>query len=226
MTTTGRLSQGAFDRPAKLLDPTGDQLVAHACSTRGLFHRHSLASHCDVSAVTRIAQLLKDGFPSAVGRRVWAVIVDTAERVLWRRTRPHIKQKPREIVAPFFAHVDPSGSVVAVGRVARVVTAPLRASPRIVLWSVGKPMSSQVSAGVLTRETAATLRNAAHRVLRKAHGIVSAITPKSPHRSVHAWPAYAFYCHQPMETLSGYVYWAHGVHFTTGTPNGNPVMVL
>lgn len=95
--------------------------------------------------------------PSAVPRRIWAVIVRVAVNgVPRRRARPHVCIKRLEALAPFVANVDPTAAIVRVAGIVRVFAALDNACPTVVFGSsVGLPVLPETAAGRFFGETAA-----------------------------------------------------------------------
>ena len=73
--------------------------------------RQRLAVVCVSDVLLRIAGLLRRCSPSHVTGFIMAVIVDTVQRMRWRRLRPHVGKERLELVAPCFAYSDAASTV-------------------------------------------------------------------------------------------------------------------
>jgi len=111
-------------------------------------HGHPLAEVDHVQALSAISLLLKSCLPSAVVRRVRAVIVNTAEGVLRRWARSHVGVEPTEVSTPFRNHVDASSSVILIPATRRVVAPSDSPVPRSVLRSSGHSMHAKLCASL------------------------------------------------------------------------------
>jgi len=90
---------------------------------------------------TRVPILLSAGGPSAVARRVVAVVVDTLNGQP-SRTLAHIRQESREVVSPFFTHRDPAATVVLERGTAVVKASVFGGGPALVLARAIAPSAS------------------------------------------------------------------------------------
>lgn len=84
-----------------------------------------------LDASTLAVALVSEVGPAAITRFVIAATVDAVNR-LSGRSRSHVAQKRREIIAPFVAHPDAECAIAWVTDIARIVTTVLCASPRFV----------------------------------------------------------------------------------------------
>src|SRR5258708_12147525 len=73
--------------------------------------------------------LLRLRGPAAVAGFVVAVVLDAVDRVLRRRSRPHVRVERRVVVEPTIAHQDAAASVVLVALVVRIEAAFLHRTP-------------------------------------------------------------------------------------------------
>lgn len=99
--------------------------------------------------------------PTAVIRRIVAIIVDAIERVFWRWARPHVAVKRHEVIAPTLADIDTPTAVIGVIRSLLVEATRLHASPCLVFWrltpSLTLPVPERPRCQQLASETAATV---------------------------------------------------------------------
>lgn len=122
----------------------------------------------------RIMSLFKVGRPSAITRSVWTVIVDAIQRESIRR--PHVRVKRGEVVSPFIAYVDSTGSVSIKSLIVRTVASLFRARPCIVFAGVGAAMFVMTTTSVAV----ATRAIASHQDLRTTDLLSAAIAKTSP----------------------------------------------
>ena len=123
--------------------------------------------------------------PSAIGRLVIAEWVDSVKRV-FRRTRSHVFQERREVVAPSRAHRDADAAIVLVGARRLRMAARDHASPRRVLGAVAASefaVATVKSRAIGLLVAAATLRVAVRQVFAFLGRALAAITETQPIRS-------------------------------------------
>jgi len=89
-----------------------------------------------------ISRLILSTHPATVIRRVWAVIVDSVQRMLTVRTKAHILDETFKGVAPTVAHRDASSSISKVVFVGTVIASALRVLPCLVFRGSGLPVSA------------------------------------------------------------------------------------
>lgn len=120
--------------------------------------------------------------PSTIPRGVWAIIINTIERVAVRAW-PHVGQKCIEAGAPAIAHGDSTASVKTIRGLFSVVTASLSAIPRGIRSCAALPVSGSLGcpAFALPASTAFSIPGAQ---MLSGHDLYrSTITPTSPERS-------------------------------------------
>lgn len=118
-------------------------------------HYPALALVLHPSVIAFVDGLLGACCPSAIIRRVVAVIVDSVDRVVWRRLTAHISQKRREAISPLFAHRNASSTIARVFPVA----SGFNATPAVVLGGV-MPLTCASAAVRLRRDASAFLLKA------------------------------------------------------------------
>lgn len=107
---------------------------------------HGCAIERQYAIVAAVASLLFRGCPSAVGRLVVAVVVDSVKCMLRGWSRPHISE---EVVKsqPSFANGDSSPTVTVVIWGAGVLTSSKHTAPRLVFWRPFTGLPVAVSCG-------------------------------------------------------------------------------
>ena len=96
------------------------------------------AVECHSAISSPVHALLPARRPSAILRRVRAVIVDPVETMLRRRTRAHVAIKRGEPLPPFLAHPNPARPVIREASRVRVMAAIPRRLPRPVFRAAGE----------------------------------------------------------------------------------------
>ena len=155
LAAADRFVECAFWRPATA-QPMVHGPSGYAALIDPFAGRLCLAVHSHEHGSSIVVRLFLSRDPSAVLRRVWAVVVDAVQGVI-RRACAHVAQESDEVGAPPLAHANPAAPVVSVLRVSCVVTAVLRSLPRVVLRAA-RARVRRSSAPV----TAASLRFARH----------------------------------------------------------------
>ena len=133
----------------------GDVFNVRPGSLHGFGQRHRLSVPFDVDVAAAITRLSDITCPFAIIWRVVAVHVFALQGHAIR-TRPHVGEEPREVVAPFTAHLNASRAVVFVADVFSVIAASLRRLPRHVLSGICVSVGSYSCASALVSPTSAT----------------------------------------------------------------------
>lgn len=81
------------------------------------------AVHLQHATGSAVVCLVNVGDPSAIVRRVMAVVIGAVDAVLRGGPRPHVSKKRGEALAPLVAHGDTASAVVGKGALIRVVAA-------------------------------------------------------------------------------------------------------
>jgi hypothetical protein len=103
-----------------------------------------------MSRVRAIARLLQPRGPSAIPRRIWAIVVDAVNRMPWRWLRSHIAKKRLEAIEPFCGHVDTPRAVSTEAGILRIAATLFRRAPRDVFGCpsvLGCGAMSQMTSG-------------------------------------------------------------------------------
>jgi hypothetical protein len=146
---------------SKQAPPTSS--VGLACNFRALFGRHSHSR--GVAAPGHLFEifaprLFDRSSPSAIFWRVWAVVINAINRVLGRRTTPHVRQEGVIRVAPSVAHMNAAASIAVIVDMARAGASglhslpdfvfggrlPLRALSVLFIWATSAVFSFQAAA--------------------------------------------------------------------------------
>lgn len=103
--------QGSLDTPSANVDACPNKTTVYSKPLAPCRHWQGLATESQQSVGACVSILFLASSPSAIAGLVVAVIVDAVNRVLGRRSRPHVRNKILEPV-PSLADLDSSGSVV------------------------------------------------------------------------------------------------------------------
>lgn len=127
------------------------------------------------------------GGPTAVGLGVGAVIVDTFNRVAWRRLEPHIVHERLRGSAPLVAHDDASSTVPFVGWVSWKMAASQRMQPRLVLSGASEPVFEATKPNGLVLQASTTFHVTVPQVGQQGLALIPAVA--SAHPPVRAFDA-------------------------------------
>lgn len=105
---------------------------------------HGFAQVRQLARATSVAQLNRPCDPSAVLRRVRAVVVDSIQCVLASGRSAHVGVKRGEVIQPSIAHHDPATTVIRVGAIRRVDTSLFRALPYRITRHAAKSVRSRL----------------------------------------------------------------------------------
>lgn len=185
MTFPGGFGQDSLNRPA-VMQSAGDDTFAPSESIRPLLHIHGFTVECQQSVVAPVVGLLFGGCPSAVIRRVVAVVVD-AIKPSARRRITHVGIESCERFAPSVADADATRTVANEGRVFFAVAAAQHAAPCAVFaWfcSFAQVVASRSSRSLALRacQAAAGLRSSALQVVRRSYLFTAAVARTFPQR--------------------------------------------
>lgn len=112
--------------------------------------------------IAAVVRLLLPSGPSAVPRRVGAIVIDSIYRQVRRWARAHVGVKTREIVAPLIAHADSASTVAEKIRVSGIAASLFRSLPDVPFGRLTQPMRETTTAHDLGITTAAASRNSTH----------------------------------------------------------------
>lgn len=134
MVSLQRCSQCAFDRPphAKAL---GEGFSGDTKRFRPVGNALGDAVKCQQSIATGVAGLLSSGGPSAVVFRVAEIVLHSLNRVLRRRSLPHVAVERRKRL-PLHTYVNSTSSVTSVVLVGLTSASRTHPLPDNVLWAV------------------------------------------------------------------------------------------
>lgn len=136
-----RRGYGALAGPAALQALCNDQGVCETTAARPFSDRVSLAVELKVVVAARVVVLCLAGRPLAVGRRVWAVVIDAVNRSAdW--AWPHVSVERLERRSPFVAHSNAAPAVVWPRPAAIVVAALFHVAPDFVFAGARSTMSA------------------------------------------------------------------------------------
>lgn len=82
-----------------------------------------------------VSRLLSKCGPTAIVRRVWAIVVDAVNGVLRRRLRSHVGQESLEGVAPTVTDSDATPAIVLKSRRVRIQATSFHGFPCSMFWS-------------------------------------------------------------------------------------------
>lgn len=123
-----------------------DRLPRDACDARPFLIGMSLpvVRHQHVSS--GVSRLFCPCGPSAVASFVWAIVVNSVQRVLGRRTQAHVSKERAERCVPLLADSDPACSIETICCRAGIVAPLLHPSPNVMFWRLAHAVSASVSA--------------------------------------------------------------------------------
>jgi hypothetical protein len=130
--------QGSLNTPIPVLKSAPYGAASNASQTRPIRHSSCLtvmSEHVGASAIIRLFHL---GRPATIAGFIIAIVVNAVQAVLWRRLRPHIFNKSREVF-PSVAHRDPSPRIIGMTPASIVHLVP-DAVERMTVHSVGRSM--------------------------------------------------------------------------------------
>jgi hypothetical protein len=130
------LTECPFQRPPIAIEPLPkyQRTDAHLSGPRSKWLRHTTV--CQEDGLPGVVGLLASCRPTTVGRRVRSVVVDTLQRVSWRRSATHVAQE-RLKLRPLSTDCDATSAVSRIGRVLWIVAAATHSAPRLVLRATG-----------------------------------------------------------------------------------------
>lgn len=172
-----------FDVQASTVDQGSQEAGIDVSTTSELPEYNLLAVVRDHNVATSVLGLLSRCRPSAITRRVWAVIVDAIQRTPFR-TWPHIAEEASEVIAPLVAHRDAAAAPTLEPLQLSIEAAFVGVLPRSVFTSRLVSLSCAVSPVWLrfcVASATATSR-ALSQVSRCERALCSAITAADPHR--------------------------------------------
>jgi len=169
-----RWLDGVSDGPAVLKSPA-KAFQRHAEMGGPLRNRSRFSVELEHKIHARVIALLLLCGPSAIVRFIISVVVDTFDRVLRARSRPHVLVKSKEGLAPFFAHRNAAPAVVGPCFASRIKATLLCLSPDGVLGV----MRQRGLLSSLARNTTTRWRGAGLQVFR-AHDPCSAASAATP----------------------------------------------
>lgn len=153
-----RSGQGFVNCPT-LRQSRNDRSTRDTCAPGPILDAHGLAIHGEKARFARVQNLLSARSPSAVVRRIRAVVVDAVDRMVLRWPRTHVGKKVSERVAPTFADENASASVVGIGDVVPVVAASVHGHPRQMFRRVCQTVRSRGANKSLAPKAATTPRS-------------------------------------------------------------------
>jgi hypothetical protein len=166
-----------------------DRRHRHTGFARPIGQRLRAARSGDEPHITPVASLLTVGRPTAVFRRVVAVVVDAVDRersapseaAQTFRPRSHVGEEVLERLPPR-AHPDPAPAVVSVRVVSRVLATPPHVEPHAVFGRVRRSVPESASAARFVAKAPARLSATIGQVLRenRTHVPAVALAPPRP----------------------------------------------
>ena len=93
---TNRFSQCVLDCPS-VLDSGNNRVWLDSCLIRPLAEIHRFALELYQSRIAAIFHLFRSCCPPTIVRRIWAIIIDAFNRMLWTWRLSHIQKKAIEI---------------------------------------------------------------------------------------------------------------------------------
>lgn len=148
--------------------------------SRPFRERHSSVLVGDKMVIPFVVSLFESDSPSAIFGRVWAIVVNAINGMLWRWARPHVSVKVLERVDPASAHCNTARAIVRIIRRFGICASALDMPPTSVLGRVSHAVRrSRFGCGLWTKATA-TLGAARLQIVAKGNLLISAIANAAP----------------------------------------------
>lgn len=174
---------GFFDGPVWFFHPLMDHRIADACAGRQIFQCAGMTVEGIEPGAALVFALCSGSRPAAIRRFVMAVVVDTVDRMLWRRPWPHIREKIRERRAPAIAYTDATRTVALKVFSAREQTPCFHQSPDEIFWCSRSAVRRESCADDLFVQATARQRASAFEVIPMRLGDMSAVA-LAPHTRI------------------------------------------
>lgn len=173
------LRKSAVDAPSSI-ESIAQYGLMDTDAHRPCLQKHSLSAPLDPFVTALVGGLLFHRGPSAVFRRVWAIVVDAFDGIFITRTPAHVSDKCLKSNQPSIAHQDSSSAIVLKGLLAFIRASLPSAGP----YSVFGPFSHSVfrsAQAPFNYQALATLARASFcKVPRRGQLFAAAITSASP----------------------------------------------
>lgn len=159
LASSRRPGQGAFQRPAAL-QSVQQRVGTQAASSRPLRQIVRLAVKCQAVIRALVVHLLDACRPAHIARFVMAVRIDAVNRMLARWTKTDVRQKRREVIAPFIADADAAPAVMPKAFVRWIIASLFHLAPRPVFGRLAHAVGGEPSHLNLTPQAPATSSSA------------------------------------------------------------------
>lgn len=185
MTFSWFIGQDSLNRPA-VMQPAGDDAFTPPEPIRPLLNVHGFTTKCQQPVVAPVVGLLLGGCPSAVLRRVVAVVVD-AVKPSARRRITHVGMELGKGFTPAITDPDSASTIANEGRVFFAVAAAKHPTPCAVLawlcrFAQAVAPSQRSSLALCLRQTATGLRSSAFQIVRSGYLFAAAVARAFPQR--------------------------------------------
>ena len=111
------------------------------------FHHFALGNNAQTNVVysddvvkSSIPILLRREFPSAVVGRIWAIVINSTDRMNIGWAFSHVGKEIFKTFAPSITHRNSSGAIVFIYGGARVVAAEFKIAPSLIFWRTNHTM--------------------------------------------------------------------------------------
>ena len=157
-----------------------------------------------ITSITSVIRLLNRSRPATILWRVWTVIVNTVNRVIWRRTQPHVSQKSLKAIKPTRADCNATFTILKIIRAFRIKTTSFNPTPRFIFTGLSQPMFSICISRSLALKTP-TSEDFFTKVVLADIGNGAAVTTASP-ETVSVGRSWQFFDHhKPSKSMAGQV---------------------
>jgi hypothetical protein len=174
-----RLRQCSLDTPSAL-KPYLHHVVTESCFSSPFSQDQRSAVESNPVAPATVPALLRVQRPSAVPRRVRAIVVHPFDGMLRTWPPPHVRNKVLKRVPPPLANRDPATPIVGETLVVRIGASVAHRVPDAVFWRVRQPVCQVPRCRCFRHQAAARLRIAARQVAGNHSYLVSTIAAAKP----------------------------------------------
>ena len=128
------LGQSALYRPVVMRQPQVKHVHLYAKFSRPLGYGQRLAVECQITVIALIARLFRNRCPAAIARLIVTVIVDTVNRMLRARARPHVGKEGLVGISPPLADGNAAAAVPMPVMAFGVGATVDHVAPSLILW--------------------------------------------------------------------------------------------
>ena len=190
-------------------DAVGDGFLAAMQFSRPSGNTQRHAAVCYSVRAGSVLSLFFHGSPTAIGRRVVAIIIDSLKRMSRRGALSHVGQETRERFSPCQADPDAATAISCVIRPIRVLAARDHVFPDAIFGQVAQAVRPRGFAARVVIETTTALRVSGSESARGNFIRTTAIASAAPIRLGVSLVSFVDY-DQSTESLAGQIVALHG----------------